>query len=406
MDPTQAPPGAAGEEAGTGGSAGAGASSTAGSGNAAGTSHGGAAGSSTGAGGTSSEGAGAGGAGAGEGGDAGAGGSSDPVPDPPNVAFISSETFVLADLGGLDAADAACGDLASAANLEGSFVAWLSSSSQSARDRLGAASGWINTRGNPFADQSDELFAADQVYFPIGYDELGRSIQGSIATGTLADGSAAPQNCLDWTSSSGADALLTGDAHGGSVLWTQAYDGSACDAEYHLYCFQIDYRAKLYPTPSQGRTVFVSSTPFTLAPNGRAAADALCAADAAAAQLSGTFVALLGTSTEAPLARFTQPTRPWVRPDGMPVASASSSLLQDLLEAPISQQADGAHVGGTLVYGTPNLQNPTALSCGDWTNPAAVAPVIVGQAGYNDARWRAAHTASCSETARVLCAQP
>lgn len=330
----------------------------------------------------------------------------DPGPGRPNRVFITSKRYVLAELGGVEGADAACAERAEAAGLPGTFVAWLSTSAVSARDRLGAANGWINTQGNPFADRAEELLGASQVYYPIAFDENQQRVTAPVATGTSADGSAANQNCQDYTSKSAADALVTGDPTGGSVVWTAENDGAACDAEYHLYCFEIGGSAALYPTPSQGRTAFVSSQPFVLGAQGRAAADALCAADAADAELSGTYVALLPTSTESALDRLTQPSRPWVRPDGAVVANATSALLIGPLRAAITEQADGKHVGGAALFGADDLGQKATLHCDDWKNPNAAVPAVIhGTAGHTDERWYAAVTAACSESARVLCVE-
>jgi len=346
-------------------------------------------------------------AGTGHAGDVGAGGAHDPSPSDPNIVFITSEAYVPATLGGPAGADDACNELAAAAHLSGTFVAWLSTSTVDARSRLGRANGWYNTRGRPFADRAAELLDADQVYYPINYDEHGQKVYGRVATGTSADGAFATHDCNDWQASDSNTTLVTGDANAGSVLWTNVDDGEPCSAEYHLYCFQIDNDAKLNPTPSQGRTVFISSEVLELGPEGRAAADALCAADAAAASLDGDFVALLPTATEAPTERLREPTRPWVRPDGMIVASNTHSAELDELDVAVTQHADGAYVGGVRVLGGPTLDTTSWLTCDDWTNPVdPTTPVaLVGMIGYSDARWHAWNPDACSEPARVVCVE-
>lgn len=360
----------------------------------------------SGAGGAPAEGGAAGAAGAapGDGGQAGADG--EPQPRPPNLVFVTSEAYVLAELGGVAGADAACTALAKAAGREGTFVAWLSTSTVDAKARLGLASAWINSQGWPFADQAEELLAGSQVYYPISFDESGQRVWGRVATGTRPDGTAAPQNCQNYTSKSAAEAVVTGEPTGGSAVWTEASDSGACDDEHHLYCFQVDRRALIYPTPSQGRTVFVSAQPFGLGPQGRAAADAQCAAEAQAAQLSGTFVALLPSSTESALARLFNPSRPWVRPDGAVVAGATSALLVGPLQSAISEQADGSHVGGVAIFGADDLAQKATLHCEDWTDEDAAVPAVIhGVAGHTDERWYAGVTASCSESARVVCVE-
>jgi hypothetical protein len=350
----------------------------------------------------------AGNAGQGQPGEGGEGGSNQPNPEPPNVVFVTSKTYVPAELGGLAGADNACSVLAVAAGLAGKFVAWLSTSSVDARSRLAGANGWYNTRQRPFADRAAELFGADQVYFPIDYDEHGDKVYGLVATGTAPSGALAPANCNDWSTSDSNATLAAGDANSGSVLWTNVADDAPCSAQYHLYCFQVDRDVELYPTPSQGRTVFVSSKPFELGPDGRAAADALCAEDAAAASLDGNFVALLPTSSESALERVLEPTRPWVRPDGMVIAGSSDGLVLDELDlAATTQQADGTYLGGVPVWGCPSLELSSSLNCDDWTNPVdpATPVALLGMTGYSDGRWHAWQVGECSEPTRIVCAQ-
>lgn len=343
---------------------------------------------------------------AGESGAAGAGGEGGVAqPQPPNRVFVTSTAYLPAQLGGISGADIKCSEVAAQAGMGGSFIAWLSSSQVDARDRLGSASGWLNTREYPFADQQAELLTQGQVYYPIAYDESGLPVTGKVATGTTASGTAAAENCDDWSSSAADTALVSGELSAGSLLWTEDDDGSPCSEPYHIYCFQIDHHAELYPTPSQGRTVFVSSQPFALGPSGRAAADALCTEDASQEGYQGQYVALLGTSSESALARLVTPSRPWVRPDGMVIASSTASITGQLAVA-ITEQADGTHLGGALVFGSDDLADPVDLNCEDWTNPAASVPAVIqGKTGYTDERWYAAQTGACSEPAHVLCVE-
>lgn len=345
---------------------------------------------------------------AGQGGTGGQGGDqSDPLPVRPNFVFVSSKKYVPKALGGLEGADTQCSELATAAGLDGHFVAWLSTSTVDAKDRLGAASAWRNTQNNPFADQPNELFGDEQVYQPVRFDENGDAVTGLVATGTSPRGVAAAENCNDWSSDSGSAALVTGDPTAGSALWTADYDGSSCAEQYHLYCFQIDYAGVDYPTPSQGRTVFVSSQPFVLGAQGRDAADQLCATDAATANLGGgPYLALLGNASSSALDRLTQPTRPWVRPDGMVVANGNSAFSFGPLNTPITQLADSSHAGGVAIFGAPKIGDKADLNCENWTNPNAAVPAVIhGTTGYTDARWFAAETAACSQSARVLCVE-
>src|SRR5690606_988458 len=62
---------------------------------------------------------------------------------PTNIVFVTSTQHVAQDLGGLEGADRICADRAAAAGLPGTYVAWLSTRTVDARDRLAGARGWV-----------------------------------------------------------------------------------------------------------------------------------------------------------------------------------------------------------------------------------------------------------------------
>lgn len=317
---------------------------------------------------------------------------------------MTSESYAIDEIGGVTGADAKCAALAEAAGLPGTFVAWLSDSETDAIDRLAGARGFYNMRFQAFADEVSDIVSG-RIYFPIRYDENGDPVSGRVATGTTHYGAAA-DTCLDWESTEETGLLQVGDPTRAAVFWTEDFGGGHCDESFHLYCFQIDEYFPTYPTLTQGRTVFVSSATFVPGPEGRDAADALCAADAAAENLDGTFVALLGTSSESPLARLTVPGRPWVRPDGMVVADDTAEVLAGPLATPIDMLANGVYLAGVLTYGATTLDQSVALNCDDWTSPDATpGSVTKGVVGYTDQRWYAAQSGACGDGARVVCAQ-
>src|SRR5204862_6444894 len=106
------------------------------------------------------------------------------------------------------------------------------------------------------------------------------------------------------------------------------------------------------------------STTFT-AVGGLAAADARCQQDASAAGVTGTFRALLSTTTMPALDRFLPlPAQPWVRVDG--VATTRDFVTWD---APIDVTANGTHVN-TRVFSGSSSPTTKALSatetCNNW----------------------------------------
>ncbi len=344
--------------------------------------------------------AGAGGAEAGAPGAAGA-----PAQHQPNRVFITRASYAPSAIGGALGADSLCAQAATAAALPGTFVAWLSEPGDLAPAGLGAARGFVRPDQRPFADEVSDLVERGQVFFPLRYDQFGNPVSGRVATGTLQDGSLG-DTCQNWTSDDPNDTLTAGEPTAGTGFWTEDAAEAHCDALYHLICFQTDHRAPLYPTPTQARNVFVSSQDFVLGPRGRDAADALCAADAAAVGYRATYVALLGNATQSPLARLIEPSRAWVRPDGMPIASATSEILLTGPSIPITMLATGDYIAGPAVFGAADLNAPVTLDCDDWTDPQAATPAVVrGIVGYTDERWFAAETGACSEPARVICAE-
>jgi len=84
-----------------------------------------------------------------------------------------------ADLGGLEGADAYCGNLARAAGSTRSWSAYLSSQStdgktrgKSARDRIGIGP-WYNARGELIATDLDDLHISPNIFKRTAIDENG-----------------------------------------------------------------------------------------------------------------------------------------------------------------------------------------------------------------------------------------
>lgn len=142
---------------------------------------------------------------------------------------------------GLAAGDAICQSAAEESGLPdpSSFVAWLSTSSADARDRVTAAGPFKRldayTVANNFADLTDGSLDTT-----IHVNNNGQYVTGTpeILTGTLADGTASGINCLEWTS-----ALNTEEATGGRPnfaqlpAWTEHSSTTGCFGARQLYCF-------------------------------------------------------------------------------------------------------------------------------------------------------------------------
>lgn len=158
------------------------------------------------------------------------------------VAFLSSEAYT-GDLGGLDGADSKCQQLADAANLSGTFKAWLSDAAESAAERLTHSDVPYVTPGDPgyviadnWADLTDGSLAQ-----AISYDEDGNLNEfAPVWTGTDQFGQALSPGgdfCNGWGSGSVGDWAVYGITAATDGLWT-AFDIDDCFISHRLYCIQ------------------------------------------------------------------------------------------------------------------------------------------------------------------------
>jgi hypothetical protein len=264
--------------------------------------------------------------------------------------------------------------------MQGTFVAWLSTSTTDAISRLGSARGWVRPDGLPFADTTADL-AKGHVFYPPQIDELGEFVYDPYVrtfTGTYVDGTRAPNTCRDWTSVNQDDLAEVGSGQAGGESWTDFWDATTfpCSAGQHLYCFQVDHQKPATVTPPQSaRLSFVSSTLISVT-GGVAAGDAACVKDGAAASLPGTYKALMGTSKFSPISRFNVNGAPWVRVDGVPIHLA-------YLAAPMDLHADGSLYDEYVFVGAADaLGNTGDFSCDDWTSTDPQGILAVGMADW------------------------
>ena len=168
----------------------------------------------------------------------------------PLQAFVTSETFVGYDLGGVSGADQICQDAALAAGLTGTWSAWISahddgtpvSSPSTTFANNGEAyeriHGTVIAAG--FGDLTDGMLDA-----PINVDELGQTITTDLAvwTGTYDDGTAydpdsdsGGENCTQWLDD-GGEGGRGGLADSTTSNWTDDFDYE-CQEAHRLYCFE------------------------------------------------------------------------------------------------------------------------------------------------------------------------
>ncbi|MCU9847373.1 hypothetical protein OEZ60_05085 [Defluviimonas sp. WL0024] len=170
------------------------------------------------------------------------------------------------NFGGIEGADAHCAALAEAAGVTGkTWHAYLSTSAENARDRIGAGP-WVNAAGVTIAASVDELHsAANNLTKETGLDETGAVVNGrgdepnrhDILTGSMPDGTVAEgMTCADWTSDAEDAAGMVGhhdrmglDDSDAAKSWNSSHSsrgGCGLDAlrgtggDGLLYCFAVN----------------------------------------------------------------------------------------------------------------------------------------------------------------------
>ena len=296
----------------------------------------------------------------------------------PNIIFVTSISYP-SNLGGLEGADEKCRQRAEAAGLSGTFIALLSTSTGSAKSRLGTARGWVRTDGKPFADRQQDLFSTSltaidsaRTYYPPNLDEFGNvlPINTIVTSGTQFDGTLDTRggSCDDWTSTA---AMMKAIGYPRDGAHGYLFGGwSSCPYAGNLTCIEISRTSRVDPPslPQIRRTAFVS-TGYFYPVNGMAGADAVCASDAATAGLPGTYRALLATTQASAMSRFSVGGAPWVRVDGVVLAATPSEFAAGNWLAPLNVTARGAHLANWAVWvGSPGPSAVGISTCNDW-NP-------------------------------------
>lgn len=166
-----------------------------------------------------------------------------------------------ADLGGLEGADAHCSTLAEAAGVTGkTWAAYLSSSAEDARDRIGSGP-WSNANGVIVAQSVDDLHSdSNNLTKETSISETGAIINGrgdtpnrhDILTGSDMDGNLVGNACEDWTTSGEGSAMVGHhDRTGGGdnpTAWNASHPSRGCGMEALqatggdglFYCFAIN----------------------------------------------------------------------------------------------------------------------------------------------------------------------
>ncbi len=158
--------------------------------------------------------------------------------------------------------------------------------------------------------------------------------------------------------------------------------------------------ADFTPTPNR---VFVTSTTTDGAFGGLAGGDAICAARASAAGLTGTFIAYLSSSTTDAPSRLST-SRGWVRTDGAPFADAPSSFITGELEFPARLDESGTDLGDPLVYTGTNWGVKTLDLCADWSTADNMQDGSVNESKFAF-DMLGSRRRSCGNQAHLLCVE-
>ncbi len=335
-----------------------------------------------------------------------------------NLIFTTSATFQT-NLGGTAPYDTACNTVATAAGLNNSggnaYVAVISDTQSNVIARLGSARGWVRLDGKPFADTKNALFANNQVFYPILFQEDGQRHNGNgFITGTNPDGTAAPANCQNWTSTTDDGTIVScGDADGGPYAWTSG-SGSYCGLAAPLICMG---KAKssvvsIPAPPGPGRKIWLTSTQFT--PNATTTPDAQCqAARPAGVTAAAAIISTTSRTADSVLDAATT----YYRLDGVPVGTGADidGVMPNVLNHPIAsgiwQSEDGLYpifnadgwTGSTAL----NVLGTTAWTCGDWKDPTQ-GPALYGMPQVTSSEWWSPFTsfsAPCNQSMRLYCVQ-
>lgn len=229
--------------------------------------------------------------------------------------FVTSASYT-GDLGGMAGADEKCNLAAAGAGLPGYWKAVLSDLSAEARGRIALSGPVYNLDpavdgGQVVAEDYEEFWNANgkTLKVAIKFDETGAAVTGpapvwsASAPGGEQAGSC---DCENWTSlpsTSNCNGGFQGDALSTSRWLFETfsmYSSADCSTQARLYC--ISQETPKLPDvrfPPRAHRIFATSTDYTGNLGGFAGADAKCQERAAAANLGGTWKAVLSNSGDA-----------------------------------------------------------------------------------------------------------
>jgi hypothetical protein len=330
-------------------------------------------------------------------------GNTNDVADVPNRMFLS-QLATDGSFGSIAFADQACTDEATAAGLTGTFIAFVSDATTSARTRLDGSRGWVRIDGEPIGDTPASMFDDAALFHAVNQQADGVFVTAG-STWTGSDGKAvASANCTSWSS---ASAGQMGDGNGVLNATFSGGNLNSCDIKRRFTCAEIGHDVEVVPRATAGRHVFITSTSKT-AIVGVNGANALCTADATAASLPGAYKAALATSTSRLSEQFPEDSRPWVTIAGTQIAAAGTLFTgTNPNDSFPNQQANGQYINigvWTGVATTTNAASTLADTCQDWSSMAAGMSAGRGVVATSNRTTLWANAVSgCDNAYRVMC---
>jgi hypothetical protein len=168
---------------------------------------------------------------------------------PADTAPPFKRVFVTSDvsngvMGGIAGADARCAAAAGRGKLGSTWVAWISSSTVDARDRIEFQGTFRLLDGKEVVANRSQLLSG-KLSVPIDVDETGTTATGfaGVWTGAAADGRAS-DTCNDWTSNGVVVFGAQGSFDQTGVAWTKnggpggGFENWGCQTSSRLYCFE------------------------------------------------------------------------------------------------------------------------------------------------------------------------
>ncbi len=154
--------------------------------------------------------------------------------------FLSSATYN-GNLGGLAGADSQCVSLAAAANLGGAWKAWLSTSTEDARDRIPDAEYRLVDGTTVVANSKSDLISGLLKNIIFKTENGDAPTTGGVWTGTTFNGEDSGANCGGWLYSSTSSSIYMGTVGYADQVdnrWTYGAI-TTCSDSLRLYCFEI-----------------------------------------------------------------------------------------------------------------------------------------------------------------------